>query len=139
MKMVIGFHPGVVLPLPLADAAESEDAAALGLDAENAALKEERDQLKAENDALKAQIAAADDEQVNTILDSAVSAGKIKEGDRETYRNLLKADRSSAVKVINSMKAGRRVGDDIKNPAPQDNLGPWEKRQNQIREKRAQR
>ena len=109
------------------------------LDAENAALKEERDQLKAENDALKARIAAADDEQVNTILDSAVSAGKIKEGDRETYRNLLKADRTSAVKVINSMKAGRRIGDDLKNPAPQDNLGPWEKRQNQIREKRAQR
>lgn len=105
------------------------------LDAENNALKEERDQLKAENDDLKAQLAAANDEQVETILDSAVAAGKVKEGDRENYRNLLKADRASAVKVINNLKAGRRVADDLNNPAVSDNLGPWDKRMQEIREK----
>jgi len=106
------------------------------LDAENASLKAERDQLKAENDTLRAQIAAAEDEQVETILNSAVAAGKVKEGDRETYRNLLKADRASAVKVINNLKSGRRVGDDLKDRAPEDNLSPWDKRQKEIHEKR---
>ena len=105
------------------------------LDAENAALAAERDQLKAENDQLKEQLAAAEDEQVETILNSAVSAGKIKEGDRETYRNLLKADRPSAVKAINNLKAGRRISDDLGDGAPADNLSPWERRQNEIRTK----
>lgn len=105
------------------------------LDAENSALKEERDQLKAENDDLKAKLEAADDEQVETILDTAVAAGKVKEGDRETYRNLLKADRASAVKAINNLKAGRKVADDINNNAPSDNLSPWDKRMQEIRDK----
>ena len=104
------------------------------LDAENASLKAERDQLKAENESLKTQLAVAEDEQVNAILDSAVAAGKVKEGDRETYRNLLKADRANAVKAINAIKAGRRVGDDLKNPV-EDNLGPWDKRMSEIRTK----
>ena len=107
-----------------------------GLEAENDALKAERDQLKAENETLKQQLTAAEDEQVESILDTAVSAGKIKEGDRETYRNLLKADRPSAVKAINSLKAGRRVGDDLKTPAPSDNLGPWDRKMKEIRDKK---
>ena len=120
-----------------ANVATEEDALGeiAGLDAENEALRVEREQLKAENDALKAQIAAAEDEQVNTILDTAVAAGKIKEGERETYRNLLKADRASAVKVINNLKAGRRVGDDLNNPAPADKLGPWDRRMKEIRDR----
>lgn len=105
------------------------------LDAENATLAAERDQLKAENDQLKAKLAAIEEEQVETILNTAVSAGKIKEGDRETYRNLLKACRPSAVQAINNLKAGRRVSDDLGDPAPSDNLSPWERRQNEIRAK----
>lgn len=103
------------------------------LSAENDALKAERDQLKAENNTLREQLAASENEQVETILNSAVSAGKIKEGDRETYRNLLKADRASAVKLIDSIKSGRRVSDDIGKSA-EDNLGPWDRRQKEIRE-----
>lgn len=120
-----------------ANVATEEEAlgAITALDAENAALAAERDQLKAENDQLKEQLAAAEDEQVETILNSAVSAGKIKEGDRETYRNLLKADRPSAVKAINNLKAGRRISDDLGDGAPAGNLSPWERRQNEIRTK----
>ncbi len=120
-----------------ANVATEEDA--LGkiteLDAENATLAAERYRLQTENEQLRAQLDAAEEEQVETILNSAVSSGKLKEGDRETYRNLLKADRASAVKAINNLKAGRRVSDDINNPVPADNLSPWERRQNEIHTK----
>lgn len=114
----------------------SEEEAVAGIAAmaaENEALKQEKQQLQTEKEDLQERMRKAEDEQVEGILNSAVADGRIAEGQKETYRNLLKADRASAQKVINSLKKGRSVAGDIDGSGSDHIEGAWDKRQKEIR------
>lgn len=118
-----------------ANVASEEEAVAgiAAMAAENEALKQEKAQLQADKQNLEAKVQEVEDEQVENILNAAVEEGKIQEGQKETYRNLLKADRVSAQKVINSLKKGRSVADDLHKTAHNMADGAWDKRQQEIR------
>lgn len=116
----------------------SEEEAVAGIAAmasENEALKQEKARLQEEKDGLETRMREEEDQRVDEILSQAVSDGRIQEGQKETYRNLLKADRASAQKVLNSLKKGRSVAADLNNNQDQFD-GAWDRRQQEIRNSR---
>lgn len=113
----------------------SEDEAIAGIEAmaaENEALLKEKEQLLSEKAALEAKVQEAEDAKDEETLDAAVKDGKIDASSKESYRNLLKADRANTEKVLNSLKPGRKVKDDLGGVQDPDE-GAWEKRQKEIR------
>lgn len=91
--------------------------------------------LESENSSLREQISTLQNEDIERILEAAVAAGKIEEGEKSNYRDLLNANRASAESVINSLKPRRKVINDIAQGggagAPTESA--WEAKMRQIR------
>lgn len=102
---------------------------------EAAAVVAENEQLKTRNEQLEAESEARQEEAIESTLQAAVSDGRIAEGDRETYKNLLKHDFTNAAKVLAGMKPKRRVKDEMIQ-TPQNSASPWEKRMEELRQHR---
>lgn len=114
----------------------SEDEAIAGIAAmaaENEALQQEKQQLLSEKAALEARLKEIEDGEDESLLDAAVKDGKIDPASKETYRNLLKADRTNAQNVLKSLKPTRRVANDLEGGVDPTSDGPWDKRQKEIR------
>ena len=87
--------------------------------------------LESENASLKSRITDLEEAEIEKILDAAVAAGKIEEGEKESYRSLLNSNRAATERVISSLKPKRRVRNDI---SVRGNAGTtWDKRMDEIR------
>lgn len=104
---------------------------------EAAKVAEENEALKTRNEQLENENAQRQEEAIETTLEAAVKDGRIAEGDRETYKNLLKNDFTNAAKAIAGMKPKRKVIDTLSQGQPQNTLSPWEKRMKEIHDKRS--
>lgn len=104
---------------------------------EAAKVAEENETLKTRNEQLEAENVQRQEEAIETTLEAAVKDGRIAEGDRETYKNLLKNDFANAAKAIAGMKPKRKVIDALHQGQPKDSMSPWERRMKEIRERRS--
>lgn len=88
--------------------------------------------LERENAALKERVNSLEEEDIEKILQAAVEAGKIEEGEKEDYRKLLNVNRATTEKVIASLKPKRLVRNDLvrKGETP---AGAWDARMDEIR------
>lgn len=97
----------------------------------------EKESLERENEDLKARIKELEDKDIEKILETAVKAGKIDEGEKDDYRALLNSNRKSAEKILTALKPKRSIknelgGEDNENQGE----GAWDRKMNQIRENR---
>lgn len=108
-----------------ADKADRADA----LEQENRTLREENEQLHRQQEEQRTQ-------QIDEAVEAAASDGRISQEQRDTYRNLLKADYENGMKALQGMKPMRMVKDvlDGNAGAGGSDESPWEKRQREIRE-----
>lgn len=98
-------------------------------------LNKQIEDLERENGSLKERITTLESEDIEKILDAAVAAGKIDEGEKEGYRELLNSNRQATEKIIISLKPKRKVRNDI---ATQSGEGKsaWELKMEEIRKRR---
>lgn len=89
--------------------------------------------LESENTSLKSRISELEEAEIEKILDAAVAAGKIEEGEKDSYRSLLNSNRTATEKVISSLKPKRMVRNDILRPDGKANGSPWDRRMEEIR------
>lgn len=99
------------------------------------------EKLEGENSSLKQRLSEMEQEDIEKILSAAVECGKIEEGEKEDYRQLLNSNRASAEKVIASLKPKRRVRDDIRGAHQPENsgAGAWDTKMDEIRRNRSRR
>lgn len=110
-----------------ADKADRADA----LEQENRTLREENEQLHRQQEEQRTQ-------QIDEAVEAAASDGRISQEQRDTYRNLLKADYENGMKALQGMKPMRMVKDVLDGNAGSggSDESPWDKRQREIREAR---
>ena len=97
----------------------------------------EKESLERENENLKARIKELEDQDIEKILDTAVKAGKIDEGEKEDYRALLNSNRKSAEKILTALKPKRSIKNDLNGDDPEpDGEGAWDKKMSQIHNRR---
>jgi len=98
------------------------------------------ERLETENEQLRERLKQIEEEDIEKILDAAVSAGKIEEGEKDDYRTLLNSNRAAAEKVLSSLKGRRQVKNDISNtPQKKSGYTNWDDRMEEIRSRRAAR
>ena len=98
------------------------------------------EKLEGENSNLKQRLSEMEQEDIEKILSAAVECGKIEEGEKEDYRQLLNSNRASAEKVITSLKPKRKVKDDITGGQPVNSAsGAWDTKMEEIRRNRSRR
>lgn len=99
-------------------------------------LLEEKETLEKENEELKKRIKELEDEDIEKILDTAVKAGRIDEGEKDDYRALLNSNRKSAEKVLMALKPKRSVRDDLDagDKEKKSGEGAWDRKMDQIRQ-----
>ena len=61
-------------------------------------------------------------------------SGRIGADQKDTYKNLLKADFKNGLTALKAMKPKKLLKDKFENQGPQAGESPWEKRQKEIRE-----
>nr|WP_302830037.1 head maturation protease, ClpP-related [uncultured Bacteroides sp.] len=100
------------------------------------ALEQENQTLKTENELLKQQKQQQEDERIETAVADAVTDGRIGADQKETYKNILKADFKNGMAALKALKPKRMLKDTLENGQPRNTAeGPWEKRQREIRER----
>jgi len=96
------------------------------------------DALESENASLKERLEAIEQQDIEKILAAAVESGRIEEGEKDDYRQLLNTNRASAEKIIGNIKPKRRVRNDLEEgDGNGDSRGAWDSRQDEIRSNRA--
>lgn len=94
----------------------------------------EKESLERENEDLKARIKELEDKDIEKILETAVKAGKIDEGEKEDYRALLNSNRKSAEKILTALKPKRSIKNELGEDSDDPKEGAWDQKMNQIRE-----
>lgn len=117
----------------------ADETAALAMLGETAAradqadlLETENSTLKEENGTLKAQMEQAEAERIDTAVEEAVADGRIDAGQKETYKNLLKADFKNGMTALKALRPKRLLKNELNTPKPEAG-STWERKQAEIR------
>jgi ATP-dependent Clp endopeptidase proteolytic subunit ClpP len=110
----------------------ADEQAALAEVNEVAARADKADELEAENKALRERVAQVENERIEETVDNAVADGRINANQKDTYRNLLKADYKNGVDAIKALRPKRILKDELNGGEPGDGASSWEKRQREI-------
>lgn len=117
----------------------ADETAALAMLGETAAradqadlLETENSTLKEENGTLKAQMEQAEAERIDTAVEEAVADGRIDAGQKDTYKNLLKADFKNGMTALKALRQKRLLKNELGNPKPEAD-STWERKQAEIR------
>lgn len=118
----------------------ADEAAALAMLGETAARADKADELETENGALKeengtlkAQMEQAEAERIDTAVEGAVADGRIDAGQKETYKNLLKADFKNGMAALKALKPKRLLKNELDNHLKAEGGSAWERKQAEIR------
>lgn len=111
----------------------TDEAAVMTMLGEIAEKADKADGLEKENDQLKEQIQNQNDERIESAVSDAVADGRIGADQKDTYKNILKADFKNGMTALKALKPKKMLKDKLGNPEPQGE-GAWDKRQREIRE-----
>jgi ATP-dependent Clp endopeptidase proteolytic subunit ClpP len=110
----------------------ADEAAALDEVRETAARADKADGLETENKALRERVEQVENERVEETVENAVAEGRINASQKDTYRNLLKADYKNGLAAIKALRPKRMLKDELNGTDPVADSA-WEKRQQEIR------
>lgn len=101
---------------------------------ETAQKADKADDLEKENGELKEQLQQQEEERIETTVTEAVTDGRIGADQKDTYKNILKADFKNGMSALKALKPKKLLKDKLENGKPEGNESPWEKKQREIRE-----
>ena len=111
----------------------TDEAAVMTMLGETAEKADKADDLEKENGQLKEQVQQQNEERIETAVTDAVADGRIGADQKDTYKNILKADFKNGMIALKGLKPKKMLKDKLENLEPQGE-GAWEKRQREIRE-----
>lgn len=111
----------------------ADETAAMTLLGETVVRADKADELETENSMLKMAVQAMETERIDAAVDAAVTDGRIEAGQKETYKNLLKADFKNGTAALNALRPKRLLKNELNKPQPGTEGNPWEKKQAEIR------
>lgn len=111
----------------------ADEAAALSMLNETAARADKADELETENGNLRTQLEQVETERIETAVDAAVADGRIDAGQKDTYKNLLKADFTNGMAALKALKPKRLLKNELNNNPKTEGGSAWERKQAEIR------
>lgn len=113
----------------------ADEAAVMAMLGETAQKADKADELEKENGELKEQLQQQEEERIETTVTEAVTDGRIGADQKDTYKNILKADFKNGMSALKALKPKKLLKDKLENGQPQNIAeSPWEKKQREIRE-----
>lgn len=112
----------------------ADEVAVMAMLGETAQKADKADELEKENGELKQQLGQQEEERIETAVTEAVTDGRIGADQKDTYKNILKADYKNGITALKALKPKKMLKNQLEQPAP-GGEGPWEKRQREIRER----
>lgn len=113
----------------------ADEAAVMAMLGETAGKADKADDLEKENSELKQQLQQQEEERIEVTVSDAVTDGRIGADQKDTYKNILKANFKDGMSALKALKPKKLLKDKLENQEPQGE-SPWEKRQKEIRESR---
>ena len=113
-----------------------DEAAVMAMIGTTAEKADKTDDLEKENGELKQQLQQQDDERIESVVTDAVTDGRIGADQKDTYKNILKADFKNGMIAMKALKPKKMLKNQLEAPADRGNESPWEKKQREIRENR---
>lgn len=101
---------------------------------ETAQKADKADDLEKENGELKEQLKQQEEERIETAVTDAVTDGRIGADQKDTYKNILKADFKNGLSALKALKPKKMLKDKLEVPAGGEGESPWQKRMREIRE-----
>ncbi len=118
----------------------ADEAAVMAMLGETARKADKADDLEKENGELKEQLQQQEEERIETTVTEAVTDGRIGADQKDTYKNILKADFKNGMSALKALKPKKLLKDKLETGQPQNIAeSPWEKKQREIRERTAAR
>lgn len=114
----------------------ADEAAVMTMLGETAQKADDADAFEKENGELKKQLEEQADERIEAAVGDAVTDGRIGADQKDTYKNILKADFKNGIAVLKGLKPKKLLKDKLENPEPQGDRSPWDARMKEIRENR---
>lgn len=113
----------------------TDEAAVMAMLGETAQKADKADELEKENGELKEQLQQQEEERIETVVTDAVTDGRIGADQKDTYKNILKADFKNGLTALKALKPKKMLKDKLES-GQQQNIAesPWEKKQREIRE-----
>ena len=113
----------------------ADEAAEKAMLGETAQKADKADELEKENGELKEQLQQQEEERIETTVTEAVTDGRIGADQKDTYKNILKADFKNGMSALKALKPKKLLKDKLETGQPQNIAeSPWEKKQREIRE-----
>ena len=113
----------------------ADETAVMAMLGETARRADKADDLEKENGELKEQLQKQEEERIETAVTDAVTDGRIGADQKDTYKNILKADFKNGMSALKALKPKKLLKDRLEAPAGGGTAeSPWEKRQREIRE-----
>lgn len=113
----------------------ADEAAVMAMLGETAQKADKADELEKENGELKEQLQQQEEERIETTVTEAVTDGRIGADQKDTYKNILKADFKNGMSALKALKPKKLLKDKLETGQPQNIAeSPWEKKQREIRE-----
>lgn len=113
----------------------ADETAVMAMLGETAQKADKADDLEKENGELKEQLQQQEEERIETTVTEAVTDGRIGADQKDTYKNILKADFKNGMSALKALKPKKLLKDKLENGQPQNIAeSPWEKKQREIRE-----
>ncbi len=110
----------------------ADEQAALAEVQEAAARAERTDTLEAENEALKKRVEQVENERIDEAVENAVTDGRITAKQKDTYKNLLKADYKNGMDALKALRPKRMLKDELEDSEPAKEGSSWQRRQKEI-------
>lgn len=116
----------------------TDEAAAMSMLGETAARADKADTLETENGQLKTKVEEMETDRIETAVEDAVTDGRIDPGQKDTYKNLLKADFKNGLAALKALRPKRLLKNELNNPIS-ENGSAWERKQADIRNRYGKR
>lgn len=99
---------------------------------ETAQKADKADDLEKENGELREQLQKQEEERIETAVTEAVTDGRIGADQKDTYKNILKADFKNGLSALKALKPKKMVKDRLETSTAIEGESPWQKKMREI-------
>ena len=110
----------------------ADEAAVMAMLGETAQKADKADDLEKENGELREQLQKQEEERIETAVTEAVTDGRIGADQKDTYKNILKADFKNGLSALKALKPNKMVKDRLETSTAIEGESPWQKKMREI-------
>ena len=110
----------------------ADEAAVMAMLGETAQKADKADDLEKENGELREQLQKQEEERIETAVTEAGTDGRIGADQKDTYKNILKADFKNGLSALKALKPKKMVKDRLETSTAIEGESPWQKKMREI-------